>query len=343
MKKLYAVLTAICMAVLVSCFSPWEGGEGTIRFSIYPVSAAIAPFNADITSYQIILTGPGGVTQTHYAEGSGTVRIAVTPGEWNVAVRATGAPPFGHDDIFPAETLRALGFADEPVTVRAGQSVQAMVTMTTALEISTHYQLAALGDILGDLDVSEAILFLTSNITAEGEYAITGDITLISEEDFSITRGADHDLALFFIHNGGRLTLGKPDMGGSITIDGGHSAGILAYRSLITISSSGTFVMHDGITLTGNNNSSGQGTNGHGGAVFVGSDTRFYMHGGTISNNYSVFGGGVAVYGHFIMSGGSIFDNLRDVSGAAVHVWFPGTATIFGQPMTTAYIDHNLP
>ena len=341
---------------LVSCFSPWEGGEGTITLvfgdstsSIHPVSAAaaIASFNADITSYQIILTGPGGITQTHSVEESGLVRIPVTPGDWNVTVRAIGDVPSSLAGLFPGQTmLRTIGFADGPVTVSAGQTVGAEVTMMPALEISSHDQLFELGAILGNLDVSEAILILMNNITAEGEYTITGDITLISEEDFTIARDdyPDNNDALFSIPAGGSLTLGKPGMSGRITIDGRRNLAMRAEGSLINISN-GTLVMHDGITLTGNfrPDQTQQSLQTQGGAAYVSSNARFYMLGGMIFGNFSLFGGGVAVRGHFEMSGGSIFGNTANTSGNAVNVWSPGTAIIFGDTRAPGSINENLP
>jgi len=272
----------------------------------------------------------------------GSFSFAVTPGDWSVTVRAIGAPPIGHDEDFPAQTLRALGFADGPVTVRAGQTAGAEVQMTPAVEISSHALLNELGDILGP-DVTEAILVLTNDITAEAVFNVSRDITLISEGNFTIRRADAYTTNLFVIQGGSRLTLGRPGLSGSITLDGRSSAGIVADESLIHISD-GTLVMYDGVTLTGNAFAVDQLT--YGGAVSMGLNTTFYMRGGTISGNFSMFGGGVVVWdgAHFAMSGGTISGNTADGNGNSVYVWSNGTAIIFGQQRTGPYyINENLP
>ena len=301
MKKLYAVLTVICMAALVSCFSPWEGGDGTITFvfsdngglGISP--AGFTPFNTGYNSYEIRLTGPGGIelreTVTLSAEPgmSREVRIAVTPGDWIVSVR----------EFFQGDVFERIGFS-ESVTVRAGQSVGAPVEMMTAVKVDSLDQLT---DALTSSNYR--VLVLTNGIDAMSDFSINNHITLISDGDFAIRRGDDYPYndAFFLISNNGSLTLGMPGMSGSITIDG---AGIEAANALIYIES-GTLVMHSGVTLTGGRT----GITHPGSAVSIGDYGSFTMHGGTITGNQG--GYGVVFVGFrrvFDRHGGTISGNM---------------------------------
>jgi len=307
MKKLYAVFMVICMAALVSCFSPWEGGEGTIRLEFSGISRAFVPLdNGDYKLLDITLTGPGGrelrETVTMPTENGipRAVRIAVTPGDWIVSVRE-----------FRAAGLEAIGFS-EPVTVRAGQSVGAPVQMMAATEVSSFEE-------FGPALSFSQVLVLTGNIVDAGPFEIEGtDITLISDGDFSIIRPQTYPNIfheLLMIRGSGRLTLGMPGMSGSITIDG---AGVEVQNSLIYIAT-GTLVMHSGVTLTRGYIAEGV-TGITGSAVTVGQNGSFTMHGGTISGNYG--GRGAVVVNQdreFDWRGGTISGNSPD--NVYYHYW----------------------
>jgi hypothetical protein len=293
MKKLYLGFMAICLAALVSCFSPWEGGDGMIRLEFSGVSRAFVPLdNGQYNLFVITLTGPGGrelrqtVTLSNELEsGSRIAQIAVTPGDWIVSVREF------REEAPEEVTLERIGFS-EPVTVRAGQSVGAPVRMMFASEVSS-------AEALVDLDL-DTVLVLTDSIGGVGPFSINAHITLISDEDFTISRApassADANHNLFQINQGGSLTLGMPGMSGSITIDG---AGIEAENSLIYIAT-GTLVMHSGVTLTGGILSE-EVISVTGSAVTVSDNGAFIMHGGTITGNQ---GGRGAV----VVSRGRMFD-----------------------------------
>ena len=327
MKKLYVVLAAICITALVSCFSPWEGGNGEIRiaFSDRRHSASITAFNneSDIT-YEITLTGPGGITHTYTYDfaGSNTVSIAVTPGDWSIAIRTVGAPFSAYWD-YPA--LRALGFSETPVTVRAGQSAQAQIAMTPAFEISTPQQMSW---VLGESAPPEAILVITGQIGASAPFGISGNITLIPDGNAEIYRESTNTDNIFAIH-GGALTLGRGGMSGSIVIDGRDVLG----DPLIYIGANGNLFMHDGVTLTGGNTEewSTTGASGGGGAVYVTTATSdFTMYGGVISGNATQEqGGGVQIWlGTFTINSGTISNNTSAWGGGGVAVLGNGRFTM---------------
>jgi hypothetical protein len=302
MKRLYVVLMAICITALVSCFSPWEGGNGTITLTLSDSSglgisrAGFTPFNTGYNSYEIRLTGPGGIelreTVTLSDEmppGSRIAQIAVPPGDWIVSVR----------EYHGGVTFERIGFS-ESVTVRAGQSVGAPVEMMTAVKVDSLDQLT---DALTSSNYR--VLVLTNGIDAMSDFSINNHITLISDGDFAIRRGDDYPYndAFFLISNNGSLTLGMPGMSGSITIDG---AGIEAANALIYIES-GTLVMHSGVTLTGGRT----GITHPGSAVSIGDYGSFTMHGGTITGNQG--GYGVVFVGFrrvFDRHGGTISGNM---------------------------------
>ena len=365
MKRLYLVIMAICMTALVSCFSPWEGGDGTITIAfsdnsgLSVRSAEFTPFNAAGGTYEIRLIGPGGVELIETVPmgvSAITVRIEVIPGDWTVSVHS----------IDNNGDLAGIGFAEAPVTVIAGQSSEPVqISMNTAFEASTFNELEqAINSATG---FSHAYILISGNIEIGSRLDVTGDITLISDGETAISRGVDFEHQLFEA-NGGVLILGRSGMSGSIIIDGG---GRHATFPLINVSSGGHMEMHNGVTLRGNDsisagggvsvgsnatftmhggmisgNNTGDPYPGDGGGVFIGTNATFTMHDGTISGNTVRNGNGGGVYvsngGHFVMYGGTISGNTANGNGNAVYVFAGETALIFGQSREGA-IDEDLP
>ena len=242
MRKVYAVITAICLTALVSCFSPWEGGSGTIAIAFSDSDgsgisrAGFTPFSQPMT-FQIRLTGPGGIELIETVllpEDNQSVRIAVTPGNWNVSVRL-----FDDNGV-----LTDIGFSNDPVTVRAGQFAETTVTRYPA---ATANSAAALSGLLA-INPPQYIL-ITGDITVDNFLFISSAITLIADSAVEINRELGFTEQIFSIGGGNdTLTLGRPGMSGAITING---TGV-AERPLITVG--GTLVMYDRVTLTGNDN-----------------------------------------------------------------------------------------
>ena len=337
MKRFYAIFMVICMTALVSCFSPWEGEEGTITFVFSEgdgnsadnnrhARAAITPVDAWSMTHEITLTGPGGIRETRTVTGAGSVSIAVIPGEWDISVRAIIDEPlpdgFGHYHI-----MRAIGFTNEPVTVRAGHPALATVQMTPAVEISSSEQLANLHDVLAYLDFApegNLILVLTNDIEIESTFEFDMDITLIPDGVITITRAHGHTGALFQVHGASSLTLGRPGMSGRIIIDGSGEASILGTLFYLISTS---LTMYDGVTLSGNN------TTAPAGGVIIRYGATFNMYGGTISNNTGGLSGGVFIdaQGTFNMHGGMIYNNRATSTNSTVSGGVGGNLSLFNQ------------
>jgi len=162
-------------------------------------------------------------------------------------------------------------------------------------------------------------ILITENINIDHVLRILGDVTFIAdipvELNWEYIRGQGFSGALFNFSGGGTLTLGRPGMSGSITINGTYDAD----GALIGLHD-GTLVMHDRVTLRGNN-STIEAVDGPGG-VFVSPSGTFIMYGGTISGNSAFYGGGVVIYqyGRMFMHGGTISGNIAHNNGGGVFV-----------------------
>ncbi|MCL2192455.1 MAG: hypothetical protein FWB78_03540 [Treponema sp.] len=340
MKKIFAIFAVLCIMTLSACFSPWTGGgEGTITISFGTAEPggriAVQPDDIADLTHHITLTGPGGAVDGGVFPDGGSATFVVAPGTWTISIRAEGPKPKEYGDAFPQDQmLRAIGLWE--AEVRAGENVRAEITMISAVEVATHAQLSsAISN--ARTDGGEKIIFITGNIPAEGTYTIpTGtNITLVSDEGVTITRTTEHSEVMFDVSGtGNTLTIGRPGMRGSITIDGYSS---IANGSIIRVRGGAKFVMNQNVTLTRNQRSAESSSNG--GAVEVGEDGIFTMNDGTISNNSAGRGGGVYVAsnGTFTMNGGVIYginhpdtQNLATSGGASLFVASNGTARYGG-------------
>ena len=348
MKKTHGIFAVLCIVTLSACFSPWTGGgEGTITISFGTTDqvgrVAVQPGEIDSMTHHVTLAGPGGVIKEYSFIGRGPATITVLPGAWNVSVRAMGPRPTAYDNSFPGQMLRAIGFGE--AEVRIGGNTRTEVSMISAVEVASHAQLSSAIYNARD-DGGEKIIIITGDITAKDQYPIeatASNITLVSDTDITITRSSENAGVMFDVAGEGKtLTLGRPGMGGSITIDGGI-ANTIADGSIIRVSGGANLVMNRNITLTGNNRSAGLGSNG--GAVEVGEGGTFDMNGGVISNNSAVRGGGVyvAYNGIFIMNGGVIYGTDRPSSqnsavlgGASLFVAIGGIAR-YGEVFVATY------
>jgi len=183
MKKIYTILAVLCVTVMSGCFSPWTGGHGTITIGFgdavaFGARSAVLPGEIPYLVHAVTLTGPGGQT-VHYAiVGGTTANISVPAGIWHIRVRADGT-----------QGLRALGFGQVEVT--AGQTAAAVITMSSAAEVSNHAQLAAAIN-NARTDGLEKIILVTQNIYAAAAFTIAPgrNITFASETDVAIRRAA---------------------------------------------------------------------------------------------------------------------------------------------------------
>jgi len=311
-----AVLASVSLA-LVSCFSPWTGGEATLTISVGNSSRVLVNKDdneQDGFSYELIMTGPGGKLDFQFDPGVPII-VTVIPGNWQVELRAMGtsdfldAPELEFDDVI----LRAIGEWEGTVD----GNTTATITMTSAMEVSSWAQLEAVvwGDPNGD---RKEIILLKNGLSdweADLSINITRPIELRAVEPITINRDANFEASLFLVNTGGILALKGP-----LTLDGSG----VASSSLISVI--GKLEMYDGVTLQNNSISA---SSGFGGGVVVADEGDFTMHGGTIKDNTAIMGGGVAVAGEgdFTMHDGTINANTAEMTGGGVAV-IGGTITM---------------
>ena len=146
-------------------------------------------------------------------------------------------------------------------------------------------------------DVPKGNVILQSDISLTGEVTVGSGISVTVTTDGSgrtVTNGAGR---VFNITSGGSLILGE-----NITLTGTNAGG----SGGAVYVDGGSFTMESGSKITG---SSASPNGGVGGGVFVLNGT-FTMNGGIISGNTATYGGGVSVSGgEFIMRGGTIGGN----------------------------------
>ena len=158
-------------------------------------------------------------------------------------------------------------------------------------------------------------------------------------EDIKIKRAAGFAGSLFSV-SGGTFQIaggtvndkdGNTIGTGSITVDG-TGDGTTAVTAPMVDVQSGTFGISDGVTLSGNVNTS---TEVNGGAVNVASGAAFYLLGGTVTGNTAAQGGAVnaASGANVYLQGGTVTGNTAALGGgiyseSAVNV--KGTVSVTG-------------
>ena len=167
----------------------------------------------------------------------------------------------------------------------------------------------------------------TSLPPAEGNYYLTGDVTLsgtwtapagntkLCLNGKTITRTGTG--GVIKVNSG--ATLAVYDCGTTGKITGGNSGGGYQYGAGVSISD-GHFILNGG-SITGNTLTS---IISGGGVAVEGQNGIFDMNGGSISNNSAAYGGGVYCRnnGVFNLNGGTISGNTaRSTDGGGVHVY----------------------
>jgi parallel beta-helix repeat protein len=204
-------------------------------------------------------------------------------------------------------------------------------TLTAAITAAANGTLAAPTEIV-----------ILNDITVSSGYTIPINkhikLTVPDGKDYTITAAAGNYRLFSVTSANSSLTLGPTTGGGKLTLSGNNEAAA-ANRMGVYVSGSGiTFVLNDGVTITGFKNSNS------GGGVYIANAT-FNMNGGSISGNTSTgFGGGVHVGGNvtFTMSGGTISGNTASNGGGGVYaqdsaVFTMSGGTILGNSATDTF------
>lgn len=163
-------------------------------------------------------------------------------------------------------------------------------------------------------------------------------------EDIKIKRAAGFAGSLFSV-SGGTFQIaggtvndkdGNAIGTGSITVDG-TGDGTTAVTAPMVDVQSGTFGISDGVTLSGNVNTS---TEVNGGAVNVASGAAFYLLGGTVTGNTAAQGGAVnAVSGaNVYLQGGTVTGNTAALGGG---IYSESAVNVKGTVSVTENKDQN--
>jgi len=336
-----AVLALVFTLALVSCFSPWQSDEATLTILTNGASSRVL---VDIKgneqaafSYELTLTGPAEKKTFQFAPGA-PLSVKVTPGKWQVEVRAMGTHDYA-GGLFPdGDILRAFGEWEGNV----GRDIAVPITMYSASEVSSWAQLEAAVDSDPDGDRKEIIFLKSGGVwTVENTIEIGRPIELRAAEAVTINRGTNIGQFFYIKQN----TTASLILKGPLTLDG-TSASNQNSDSLIMVGDGSKLEMYDGVTLQNNNKSTGNG-----GGVNVTFGGTFNMYGGSIRGNTAINnvnnarGGGVFVSdnnGIFTMTGGRIYGNSANL-GNSVYGGEGSTIIIFGSSKDTSneYIENN--
>lgn len=169
-------------------------------------------------------------------------------------------------------------------------------------------------------------------------------ILVATAEDIKIKRAAGFVGSLFSV-SGGTFQIaggtvndkdGNAIGTGSITVDG-TGDGTTAVTAPMVDVQSGTFGISDGVTLSGNANTS---TEVNGGAVNVASGAAFYLLGGTVTGNTAAQGGAVnsASGANVYLQGGTVTGNTAALGGG---IYSEGAVNVKGTVSVTENKDQN--
>jgi predicted outer membrane repeat protein len=294
--------------------------------------------------YEITFTGPGDTKIVQIPAGSPLrCTVEVIPGNWTIAIRASGPPPAAYTAAyFPAEILRASGVTS--IQVNADHTSPATVVLGTTTEVSDEHQLE---DAITKVGTKPELILVTGDIISAAVVTIDGGkkITLVSQgADRVITKGANN-INLFKIEDpGSDLILGDPAYSAyKLELDGNSS--LYSGESLVFIETSGTLTIGANAILRNNK------TNGNGGGIYC-DDGTIEIWGGEISGNIidaalPRFGGGIYATNNSTiqMSSGTISTNRITTSGTTADIGAVGGGIALAAnsnfEMRGGLIEHN--
>ena len=185
-------------------------------------------------------------------------------------------------------------------TVKADETI---LSNELSYEGKTNITIILSGD-----NINRTISF--SPVTAGRMFTVHSGVTLILGNNLTLAGHEYNSFPLIVITSGGKLIMneGSKITGNTNTSEGGG----VVVSSGLGINPSGIFIMNGG-EISGNRSGTG------GGGVAISSGAVFTMNNGKIINNrvtgqMSKYGGGVLVYGTFIMEGGEVSNNTVNAS-----------------------------
>ena len=315
-KQKLLVAIAAGMLLLSTCFSPWAG-NGNLTITWGGGRTVNDPSQLKNLDYTVTLKGPSGTIQENFSQGITRASFNVIPGIWTLTIKG-----------YYAGTTRLEVMGIEQIDVKP-KNTFSPINIYNVEEAENWYNINIYMNVPNTLNSGRSRMVIIKNdiefTDSNNQISVipTLPIILIAEKDVTISRvgdppndGISNQFPSFFnVPGGGNLTLGKPGMGGTITIDNKNKYS----KSLVQVN--GNLVMNKGVTIQNGYfediNTSGVETGG----VHVSSTGKFTMYGGTIRNNYvpqlntgmpaDVHGGGVYVEsgGTFIRQGGTISGN----------------------------------
>ena len=260
--------------------------------------------------YTVTLTGEGTISR-NVSPGTSTLRMAVPPGLWEASITA-------YFDGIPF----AIGYAEELIEIRAGQSTQVPIFMwrtdTTFFMVGSEEDLRDAFMAIGN-GGAFVITITESFSTAVSFASSSNNVNLIIRGNNTISIANNTPGSLLTINLGQIVTLRDTNLVG-------YTGGSLA-MSLVSVNG-GDFIMEGSASISGN------ATELNGGGVSVGGGT-FTMKGGTIGKNSANNGGGVYVgaAGTFIKTGGTIYgsggNNGNYASGLGHAVFAAAGGSVF--------------
>lgn len=192
----------------------------------------------------------------------------------------------------------------------------------TYIKISSEIELGETIDVPANKNIM--LVATAENIKIKRAAGFAGSLFSVSGGTFQIAGGTVND------KDGNAIGTG------SITVDG-TGDGTTAVTAPMVDVQSGTFGISDGVTLSGNVNTS---TEVNGGAVNVASGAAFYLLGGTVTGNTAAQGGAVnAVSGaNVYLQGGTVTGNTAALGGG---IYSEGAVNVKGTVSVTENKDQN--
>ena len=192
----------------------------------------------------------------------------------------------------------------------------------TYIKISSEIELGETIDVPANKNIM--LVATAENIKIKRAAGFAGSLFSVSGGTFQIAGGTVND------KDGNAIGTG------SITVDG-TGDGTTAVTAPMVDVQSGTFGISDGVTLSGNVNTS---TEVNGGAVNVASGAAFYLLGGTVTGNTAAQGGAVnAVSGaNVYLQGGTVTGNTAALGGG---IYSESAVNVKGTVSVTENKDQN--